>query len=189
MKLKNIIYLLSVCFVMLAFQLSKDVSFETPKNWPQPNYDFKKNPLTTSKIELGRALFYDPILSRNNTISCSSCHSQYSAFTHIDHALSHGIEDKIGTRNSPALMNLAWQKLFMHDGAVNHLDVQSLSPITNALEMDETLANVVSKLQKSKTYPKLFYKAFKDSTITGRTGTKKYFTIYAHSCFKQFKVR
>lgn len=167
MKLKGIIYLLGSCFVILAFHYTKEIPFETPRNWPQPSYDFKKNPLTKSKIELGRALFYDPILSRNSTISCASCHSQYSAFTHIDHALSHGIDDKIGIRNSPALMNLAWQKLFMHDGAINHLDVQSLSPITNALEMDETLANVVSKLQKSKTYSNLFYKAFNDSIITG----------------------
>jgi cytochrome c peroxidase len=172
MKLKNIMYLACLCFVLFAFHLTKNVPLEVPKNWPKPYYDFKKNPLTTSKIELGRALFYDPILSRNNTISCSSCHSQYSAFTHIDHALSHGIDDKIGTRNSPALMNLAWQKLFMFDGAVNHLDVQSLSPITNSLEMDETLANVVSKLQKSKTYPTLFYKAFNDSMITGERTLK-----------------
>lgn len=83
-----------------------------------------KNPLNPSTIALGRALFYDPILSRNNAISCASCHSPYNAFTHVDHALSHGIEDKIGTRNSPALMNLAWNNLFMWDGAVHNIEVQ-----------------------------------------------------------------
>ena len=160
--------LLFVCLLTFAFRYAQTKLFVTPVNWPKPSYDFAKNPLSKTKIELGRALFYDPILSRDNTISCASCHSQYTAFTHVDHALSHGIDDKIGTRNSPALMNLAWQKLFMWDGAVNHLDVQALAPISNPLEMGETIEHVVSKLQKSKFYPKLFYEAFGDSLITGQ---------------------
>ena len=123
--------------------------------------------MSEDKIQLGRALFYDPILSRNNMISCASCHSQFSAFTHVDHALSHGIEDKIGFRNSPALMNLAWQASFMRDGSINHLDMQALAPISNPDEMDENITHVVFKLQASKLYPKLFYKAFGDSVITG----------------------
>jgi cytochrome c peroxidase len=138
-----------------------------PAHFPKPVYNFGNNPLTEAKVQLGRALFYDPILSRNNTISCASCHSQFSAFTHVDHALSHGIEDKIGFRNAPALMNLAWQRLFMHDGAINHLDAQALAPISNPVEMDESIAHVVVKLQKTSLYPTLFYKAFGDSTITG----------------------
>jgi cytochrome c peroxidase len=144
-----------------------EMQFEVPSNFPKPVYDFSKNPLSENKIQLGRALFYDPILSRNNMISCASCHSQFSAFTHVDHALSHGIEDKIGFRNSPALMNLAWQTLFMRDGAINHLDVQALAPMSNPVEMDENITHVVFKLQASKLYPKLFYKAFGDSVITG----------------------
>jgi cytochrome c peroxidase len=64
-------------------------------------------------------------------------------------------------------MNLAWQKLFMRDGAVNHLDMQALAPISNPVEMDESLANVVLKLQSGSLYPDLFYEAFGDSVITG----------------------
>lgn len=153
--------------VLCAFQIAKDVTFDTPKNWPKPHYDFTKNPLSAQKIILGRALFYDPILSKNNTISCASCHSQYTAFTHVDHDLSHGIEDRIGTRNSPALMNLAWHRSFMWDGAINHLDVQSLAPISHPDEMGEKIENVVQKLQGSKSYPSLFFKAYGDSMITG----------------------
>ncbi|MGE0569204.1 MAG: cytochrome-c peroxidase [Bacteroidia bacterium] len=155
-----------ICFTTIAFR-SADEFFTVPSNFPKPVYDFSKNRLYKNKIQLGRALFYDPILSRNNMISCASCHSQFSAFTHVDHSLSHGIEDKIGFRNSPALMNLAWQKLFMWDGAANHLDMQALAPITNPVEMDENIAHVVSKLQSSNLYPKLFYNAFGDSVITG----------------------
>jgi cytochrome c peroxidase len=152
---------------MLAFRIADESLFVVPSHFPQPIYDFSKNPLSKNKIELGRALFYDPIFSRNNMTSCASCHSQFSAFTHVDHALSHGIEDKIGFRNAPALMNLAWQKTFMRDGAVNHLDVLALAPIGNPLEMDESMAHLITKLQASRIYTELFFKAFGDSVITG----------------------
>lgn len=145
----------------------KLVEIEYPKEWPKPVYDFKNNPLDSSKIELGRKLFYDPILSLNNTISCGSCHLSFTAFTHVDHELSHGINDSIGTRNSPVLINLAWNKHFMWDGGVNHIDAQALAPITNPVEMAETITGVVDKLQKSEKYPKLFLEAFGDSIVTG----------------------
>ena len=153
------------------------IYFEVPKGWPKPHYDFKKNPLTEEGFELGRKLFYDPILSRDNTISCSSCHLQATGFTHVDHDLSHGIDGKIGTRNSLALMNLAWSKDLMWDGGVNHLEVQPLNPITSPLEMDETLENVVQKLQQTQDYPSLFERAFGTSKITGQ------FTLKALSQF------
>lgn len=143
------------------------VSISYPTSWPDPVYNFNKNPLSKEGIELGRKLFYDPLLSKDNTISCSNCHLSFTAFTHVDHALSHGISDSIGTRNSPALMNLAWSKSFMWDGAINHLDVQALAPISHPSEMGEEIANVVNKLQNSNTYPSLFQKVFGDSTITG----------------------
>lgn len=140
---------------------------EYPEHFPKPTYEFSENPLTTQKVELGRALFYDPILSKDNMISCASCHSPYNAFAHTDHDLSHGINDEIGTRNAPALFNLAWQKSFMWDGAINHLDMQALAPISHPKEMGEDLKNVITKLQNKKIYPPLFQKAFQDSIITG----------------------
>jgi len=163
------LFLISATLIitLTAFKAVKEVIFIVPQNWPKPHYDFSKNPLTADKIELGRSLFYDPLLSRNNMISCASCHSQYTAFTHVDHALSHGIEDKIGTRNSPALINLAWQSSFMWDGAINHLDMQALAPISHPSEMGEKIENVALKLQRSKIYPALFYKAYNDSIISG----------------------
>lgn len=138
-----------------------------PESWPEPSYDFTKNPLTEEGIQLGRKLFYDPLLSKDNTISCSSCHLSYTAFTHVDHKLSHGIEDRIGTRNSLALMNLAWNKSFMWDGSANHLDMQALAPISDPKEMGSSIAEVVDKLQKSEAYPTLFHAAFGDTLITG----------------------
>ena len=163
-----------VMLILLAFGFytPTKIYFEVPKGWPKPHYDFKENPLTEEGFQLGRKLFYDPILSRDNTISCASCHLQATGFTHVDHDLSHGIDGKIGTRNSLALINLAWSKDFMWDGGVNNLEVQPLNPITSPLEMDETLEHVVQKLQESPDYPTLFEKAFGNTKITGQLTLK-----------------
>lgn len=167
MKLLTGISLFIISWVSL-IGVSDQYLFDYPDYFPTPTYDLDKSPISKSKVELGRALFYDPILSADQTISCASCHSPYNAFAHTDHDLSHGIGDAIGTRNAPPLFNLAWNQSFMWDGAINHLDMQSLSPISHPDEMGETLEHVVTKLQASSFYPSLFNSAFGDSTITGQ---------------------
>jgi len=153
--------------ILLTAFSSDLVVFVYPDYFPKPEYNFAENPLSERKIELGRALFYDPILSKDSTVSCASCHSPYNAFAHTDHDLSHGINDSIGTRNAPALFNLAWGKSFMWDGAIHHLDVQALAPISHPGEMGEDIKNVVLKLQNTQEYPRLFEAAFDAKTITG----------------------
>lgn len=167
-KLKHIVIVGTLLSFAFAIKETTPLYFQTPKYWPKPHYDFSKNPLTEEGFQLGRTLFYDPILSRDSTISCSSCHLQATGFTHVDHSLSHGIDGKIGTRNSMTLMNLAWSKSFMWDGGVNHLDMQPLNPITSPMEMDETLEQLIQKLQKSDKYQQLFKNAFGDSKVTGQ---------------------
>lgn len=146
---------------------SEPVDLVYPKNWRQPTYDFSKNRLTRQVIELGRRLFYDPILSRDSTISCASCHLSFTAFAHVDHALSHGIGDRVGKRNAPALSNLAWATTLMWDGAVAQLDFQALAPISHPDEMDFSIEKVVQKLAVSEKYRAAFEAAFGDSQITG----------------------
>lgn len=143
-----------------------------PEKWPTPKHNFKQEPLSKSKVDLGRFLFYDPILSLDSSISCASCHSPYNAFTHVDHNVSHGIHDAVGTRNSPAPMNLAWHPFFMWDGAIHHIDVQALAPISHPKEMGETLEHVVIKLNQSAWYRAKFYEAFGDSQVTGHRALK-----------------
>lgn len=139
--------------------------FQQPGNFPDPVYHFETNPVTKDGFELGRKLFYEPRLSRNNTISCGSCHIQSSAFTQHGHDVSHGIDDRLGSRNAPPIMNLAWSPLLMWDGGIFDLDLQPIAPITNHEEMDETVANVVSKLQALPQYRVLFKKAFGSEQI------------------------
>jgi cytochrome c peroxidase len=159
--------LLTGAFGGLSFTNRKTAFFRVPERWPTPTYNFNNNRLTREGVLLGRALFYDPILSADSTISCASCHLQYTAFTHVDHNISHGIYGRIGTRNSPALANLAWSRLLMWDGAVNHLDVQPLAPIANKDEMDFSLDSSLIRLRRSALYSSLFRKAFGDTSITG----------------------
>lgn len=167
MKMK-IIGLVVIAIISAAFTSEYQLKLTFPSFFPNPIYDFENNALTQDKIDLGRMLFYDPILSKNQTISCADCHSPYNAFAHTDHDLSHGIHDSVGTRNAPALFNLAWQSTYMWDGAIHNLDMQALAPISHPAEMDEDIATVVKKLNTQPRYKKAFAKAWHDSTVTGQ---------------------
>lgn len=159
--------------LLLSFTGRQDeIKFVVPAQWPKPVYDLTKNPVTNPGFQLGRQLFYDPLLSRDTTISCAGCHLQATGFAHVDHKLSHGINGRIGKRNAPAILNMAWSRSFMWDGGVNHLDVQPLSPITSPDEMDESMAHVVRKLNASPTYRRMFKSAFGDSIATGQNTLK-----------------
>lgn len=146
--------------------------FQQPPNFPAAVYHFETNPITKEGFELGRKLFYDPILSANNTISCGSCHIQTAAFTQHGHRVSHGIFDRLGIRNSPPIMNLAWSNNFMWDGGILDLDLQPVAPITNHVEMDDSMANVLNKLRNHSTYPALFKNAFGSADISSATFLK-----------------
>lgn len=145
-----------------------------PSYFPDPVYDLSKNPLTVEGVELGKFLFYDGILSRTDNIGCGTCHQQQAAFTHHGHDLSHGVDDKIGTRNAPSVQNMAWNTSFFWDGGVHDLDLVPPVPIQNKVEMDERVANVIAKLKKTPVagaakqvdYPKMFKAAFGSDSIT-----------------------
>ena len=158
---------LFLCFGFVVLK-NKKLLFEYPEYWPIPHYDFSKLSMSENEFQLGRHLFYDPILSRDNTISCASCHTQATGFAHVDHELSHGIDGRIGKRNSMTIMNLAWNTSFMWDGGVNHIELQALAPISSENEMDASLEQVVEKLNASEKYRTLFYNVHNDSIITGQ---------------------
>ncbi|KAB7731455.1 c-type cytochrome [Rudanella paleaurantiibacter] len=155
------------------------MAWKKPANFPEPVYDLAKNPVTVQGFALGRALFYDGLLSHDGTVSCGFCHQPSAAFAHTDHALSHGIRDQIGTRNVPAIQNVAWQREFFWDGGVQDLDLLPISPIQNPVEMGDTLANVLAKLRKDPQYPGLFEAAF---------GTKEINTERMMKALSQFMV-
>jgi cytochrome c peroxidase len=174
LRIKTVISLTAICaLLLLSFNgdnayfiiTANDVVLKVPEGFPRPRYNFKNNRLSPAVFMLGRKLFYDPILSKDSTTSCATCHQRIAAFAHFDHPLSHGINGLIGKRNVPALQNLIWNNAFMWDGGVNHLEVQPVNPITNPVEMDESIAQVIFKLRASPMYRKDFEQAFGDTMI------------------------
>lgn len=153
--------------------LPKPVEYQTtpypwnkPANFPEPVYNFSKNPLTLEGVALGRALFYDDMLSANGTISCGFCHQQGSAFAHTDHALSHGINDKIGTRNNLGLQNVAFYTSFFWDGGVPDLDLLPIAPIENPVEMGHSMPKLLAAVRQSPKYRPMFRSAFGTDSIS-----------------------
>ena len=144
-----------------------EVLFQRPANFPEPLYALDQNRPTAAGVRLGKALFYDGMLSRDGTISCAECHNQAYAFTHHQHDLSHGIDNQIGTRNSMPIQNVAWERDFFWDGGVHSLDLVPIAPIENPVEMDEKSTNVINKLRSSTKYPPLFKAAFGTDEING----------------------
>ena len=136
------------------------ITLVVPTNFPEPVYDLSANPLTEEGVALGKMLFYDPALSRDNTISCGFCHQQPTAFTHHGHDVSHGIDDKLGRRNSLPVQNLVWYKQFFWDGGVHNLDLVPLNAIGNIVEMDEDPQTIIGKLQVQQKYKDQFLAAF-----------------------------
>ena len=176
-KLNNTLLLSLLIFGLFACKKDdpkiEEIRFSIPGNFPAPAYDFSKNEITKEGFELGRRLFYDPVFSRDSSISCGDCHISFSAFSHPDHGVSHGIDGLLGIRNAPAIQNMAWKNSFFWDGGVPNLDLVPLNAIQNPVEMDESPANVVKKLNRHPKYPALFRAAFPgQDTVSGATMLK-----------------
>lgn len=124
------------------------------------------NPITNDGATLGRVLFYDKQLSKNNTISCGGCHKQDQHFDD-NSTLSTGFEGGLTTRHSMPLLNVRFYrsgKMFWDERSAT-LEKQVLQPIQNHVEMGLTLAELESKVKVLDYYPALFQKAFGSTTI------------------------
>lgn len=140
-------------------------TLQVPKGWSQPEIP-KDNPMTTEGIALGRMLFYDPILSVDSTISCSSCHQLQGALTD-NTEVSTGVYGRQGKRSAMSLVNMAFMtKGLFWDGRSATLEEQALLPVEDHLEMAENWSVAEQKLRKHPTYPTLFRKAFGISSKT-----------------------
>ncbi|MCB9251369.1 MAG: c-type cytochrome [Flavobacteriales bacterium] len=126
------------------------------------------NQLTIEGVKLGRMLFYEKKLSGDGTQACASCHIQEFAFTDTAR-FSLGIRGHRGGRQAMSVFNMAWhENEFFWDGRAHLLRDQSLMPIQDKLEMDETLENVIAKLSASQMYKDQFIRVFGSEEITSR---------------------
>ena len=123
------------------------------------------NPPTTETIELGRRLYYDPVLSADNTVSCASCHHPDYGFSD-GKRVSTGVQGKTGTRNSPTVFNSAYFDVQFWDGRAPSLEKQAEGPVQNPVEMAHTLKGAVAKLSADPAYKVQFAKAFGPGPIT-----------------------
>lgn len=119
------------------------------------------NPMTIEGIALGRKLFYDPILSGDNTQACASCHDVSHSFSDTTQ-FSIGIDGGPGNRNAMPIFNLAWNisNKFFWDGRATSIEDQASQPVINPVEMHDTWPNAISKIQNDPNYPGLFKEAF-----------------------------
>ena len=103
------------------------------------------NPVTTERVERGRALFFDARLSRDRTIACASCHDPERAFTD-GRPLAIGVFNRVGRRSAPALVNRGYGRSFFWDGRAATLEEQVLQPIQDPNEMDMTMPEVSARV-------------------------------------------
>lgn len=150
-----------------AYIADQAYDLEIPADFPALAFDRDKNPVTVNGVALGKKLFYEGRLSRNNSISCGFCHIQENAFTHHGHPISHGIDNRLGIRNASPIQNMAFLRNYTWDGVSHNLDERSLVPITTDFEMDSSMPEVLGKLNTDANYKKLFKAAFGDENITG----------------------
>jgi cytochrome c peroxidase len=131
------------------------------------------NPQTVEGVALGKKLFFDPILSGDNSQSCSSCHNPVNSFTD-NSQFSAGVDGVLGNRNAMPLINLAfnYDDFFAWDGSEFGLESQALEPVENPIEMHNTWEQAVQNLQATSDYPELFQRAFGNNTITKELVTK-----------------
>ena len=130
------------------------------------------NPLTPEVVELGRKIFFDPILSEDNSVSCASCHQPELGFA-SNNKLAIGIGGKVGTRNSPTLLNRAFGKKFFWDGRAESLEDQALRPIASEIELGSSIEAALKRIKANAEYVALFEKAFGDKDAVTDTNLAK----------------
>ena len=123
------------------------------------------NPPTAETISLGRRLYYDPMLSVDDTVACASCHHPDFGFTD-GKPVSEGVNGQKGGRNAPTVFNVAYFATQFWDGRSPNLENQAEGPVQNPIEMAHTLEGVEQKLTADPTYQAEFEKAFGPGLIT-----------------------
>ncbi len=162
-------------FLFTACKKKTESEIEPIDKTPEKSYSFPSYfgvplipkdvaPLQEDVVELGRKLFYDPILSSDTTVSCASCHKQEFAFSD-NKVFSNGVNGRRTSRNSMSITNQAWQTSFFWDGRAASLEQQTIFPIENINEMNLPIEEALTRLNNSSLYDSLFFKVFKIDSI------------------------
>lgn len=163
----------SLCYIILLLAIgcqdkTNAPPFKLPAHFQAPIYKFENNPPSTEGIALGRRLFFDPILSKDSSISCGSCHHPTQAFADTGKKLSLGIAQHATQRNATGLFNLLWQREFFADGGVKHFELIPLAPLTNRQEMQGDLGELLKRLNQRLSYKQEFMQVFKTDSLQSK---------------------
>ncbi len=165
--MNTIILLLALLTTSSLFANTLASQWLRPNSVPTP-YD---NQLTAKRVALGKLLYFDVRLSSANNISCATCHDPEMGWSDaLPKAIGHNGAQ--GPRNSPTIINTAYQEHQFWDGRANSLEEQALGPIENVVEMNMPLNKLIPKLKKIDGYVKLFKEAYPNAQITKETLAK-----------------
>lgn len=153
---KILFLLVSFCIVLNgckkdpAGSMAEDEILNIPTGFPLINFP-ADNGFTRERWELGKQLFFDKQLSKNNTVSCAGCHKQEFAFSD-NVAFSSGDNNASGTSNAPTLANVAYHPYYTRAGGVPTLEMQVLVPIQEHNEFNTNILEVIEKLKQNNSY-------------------------------------
>ncbi len=154
------LYSIGICLSAFTF-FSDTIPYNFESLKPLPDLPINNdNPVTVQGADLGKHLFYDPILSKDSSISCSSCHKQEFAFSDSPKQFSIGIKGTDLKRNTMPLFNLAWNSHQFWDGRVKSIEDQVFHPVREPDEMDLDWNIAVQRLNNSLFYQKKFELTF-----------------------------
>jgi cytochrome c peroxidase len=142
------------------YALTIPAGFPTVTNMPTDN------PMTEEGVALGKKLFFDPILSKDSTQSCGSCHAQQFGFSDNNKQFSTGVDGFNGDRNAPTIINILWAKEMFWDGRAATLEEQALGPVENPIEMHLSWDTALLRLKNNPTYVTMFQGAFQTVDFT-----------------------
>lgn len=164
-----------LCFLLIIFVSCKDnqtidskcedIVYSSPIGFPEIPFPFD-NPIKYETVMLGQKLFYDKTLSKDGSVSCASCHKQEDAFSDAGKSVSRGVANEAGMRNSPTIVNSAYQHSYFYDGRVQQLELQVKEALLSPHEMYSSEAHIVSAIRSNNAYKAFFHKAFGNDSIS-----------------------
>lgn len=157
--MKALLFFGQLTLILLIFGFRDGEILRRPPRFRAPMIP-ADNPMSRAGVRLGQFLFYDPILSRDSSISCSSCHLQEHAFSDAGNRFSVGITSTPLKRNTLPLFNLAWYRNYGWDGKEQMLENQILHPVRLADEMGNSWVEVAEKISKNPFYQNQFRVVF-----------------------------
>ncbi len=165
---------LTICVAGASAVFSADKAPTVPLGLPAIAWPEDNQP-SAAKIELGKQLYFDPRLSKDNTVSCASCHDPKKGFSNGERFAT-GVGGQVGGRSAPSVINAAYYNQQFWDGRAKSLEDQALGPIQNPIEMALSLEDAVAKLSKIEGYRTQFKAVF--GTDVNKEGIAKAIAAY-----------